>query len=132
MVGALKISGMQVVYPYDGPVDAQRFNDFIEYRLKPHLGPNDVIIMDNCRVHHAKIVFEKLQELSIDALFMPPYSPELNPIEECWSAIKAKLRKKKARNIPDYLDGLMDAKQSIDGEKGKGFFKHAALFESFC
>jgi transposase len=132
MVGAMKISGMPTIYPYDGPVDAERFIDFIEHKLKPHLGDKDVIIMDNCRTHHAKIVTERLKALGIDTLFLPPYSPELNPIEEGWSVIKTKLKRKKPRSIPDYIDALLDAQIGIDGEMGKAFFKHAASFHSFC
>jgi transposase len=130
MVGALTLSGMRVLYPYDGPVDAERFVDFIEHKLRPYLTKADVIIMDNCRTHHAKLVTEKLRELSIRSVFMPPYSPELNPIEESWSVIKGKLKQNKARTIATYVDGLMDAKKSIDAEKAKAFFKHAKLFET--
>lgn len=132
MIGALKTSGMQALYPYDGPVDAERFIDFIEHKLKPQLSDGDVIIMDNCRTHYAKIVTDKLKALSIDTLFLPPYSPELNPIEESWSVIKAKMKRKKARNIPDYIGGLLDAKQSIDHKMADAFFKHSESFHTFC
>ena len=132
MVGALKNSGMQVLYPYDGSIDAERFIDFIEHKLKPYLNNGDVIIMDNCPIHYAKMVTDKLKALSIDTLFLPPYSPELNPIEESWSVIKAKLKRKKARNIPDYIDGMLEAKQSINGKIADAFFKHAQSFHTFC
>lgn len=132
MVGALKKSGMQALYPYDGAINAERFLDFIEHKLRPHLKNGDVVIMDNCRTHHAKIVSEKMKLLSIDTLFLPPYSPELNPIEESWAVIKDRLKRKKARNIGDYIDGLLDAKENIDEAMGEAFFKHAASFETFC
>lgn len=132
MVGALKISGMQALYPYDGPVDAERFIDFIENKLLPHLNDGDVLIMDNCRTHYANIVTAKLEALSIDTLFLPPYSPELNPIEESWSVIKAELKREKARNIPDYIDTLLDAKKRIDQDMAGAFFKHLESFHSLC
>lgn len=132
MVGAIKESGLQVVYPYDGAVDADKFLDFIDTKLLPKIAPGDVLIMDNCRTHHSRVVKARLQELSIEVLYLPPYSPELNPIEEAWSPIKDKLRRKKARTIPDYLDGLLDACISIDSKKCQGFFRHAAQFGSFC
>lgn len=132
MVGALKKSGMQALYPYDGAVDGERFIDFIEHKLMPHLSDGDVIIMDNCRTHYARIVPDRLEALSIKTLFLPPYSPELNPIEESWSVIKARLKRKKARNISDYVDGLMEAKQGIHATMSDAFFKHAASFETFC
>jgi transposase len=132
MVGALKKSGMQPIYPYDGPIDAERFVDFIEHKLKPTLKDGDVIIMDNCRTHYAKVVSDKLKSLSIDTLFMPPYSPELNPIEESWSVIKTRLKQKKPRNIADYVDALMDAKKSIDAKMAEAFFNHASSFQTLC
>jgi transposase len=131
LVGALKKSGMQELYPYDGSVDAERFADFIENKLKPHLKAGDVLIMDNCRTHHALLLKEKLKELSLEVLYLPPYSPELNPIEECWSVIKGHLKRIKARNISDYVKGIFDAKKAIDGLKGAAFFRHAASFGNF-
>ncbi len=96
----------------------------------PYLSDGDVIIMDNCRTHYAKVVTDRLEALSIKTLFLPPYSPELNPIEESWSVIKGKLKRKKARNISDYVDGLTEAKQVVDAKMSEAFFKHAASFEN--
>jgi len=132
MAGAIKESGMQALYPYDGAVNSCKFINFIETKLWPKMSKDDVIIMDNCSTHHSKAVRACLKRLCIEVLYMPPYSPELNPIEEAWSVIKRKLERKKARTIPDYVDGLLDACISIDSNKSQGFFKHAAEFGSFC
>ena len=132
MVGALKKSGMEVLYPYDGAVDSERFVDFLEHKLKPHLDSGDVLIMDNCRTHHAALVKAKAAELSVPILYLPPYSPELNPIEESWSVIKNKMRQKKPRNIAEYVDGIIDAQMSIDTEKATAFFRHAKSFGNLC
>lgn len=132
MVGAMKETGIQTVYPYDGAVNSEKFLHFLEIKLLPKLTKDDVIIMDNCSIHHSKLVKDRLQKLSIEVLYMPPYSPELNPIEEAWSAIKARMRRKKARTITDYVDGILDACDSIDSTKCKGFFRHAAQFGSLC
>ena len=132
MVGAMKETGMQTVYPYDGAIDAEKFIDFLETKLLPKMTNDDVIIMDNCRTHHSKLVKTRLQELSVEVLYMPPYSPELNPIEEAWSVIKGGLRRRKARTIVEYVDGLLEVCNTIDSKKCKGFFSHAAQFGSFC
>jgi transposase len=132
MAGAIKESGMQALYPYDGAVNSCKFLDFVETKLLPKMAKGDVIIMDNCSTHHSKAVKARLQKLSLEVLYMPPYSPELNPIEEAWSVVKRKLEQRKARTIPDYVDGLLDACISLDSTKYKGFFKHAAQFGSFC
>ncbi len=132
MIGAIKESGLQAVYPYDGAINAERFLDFIENKVLPKMVPGDVLIMDNCRVHHSKLVKAWLKKLSVEVLYLPPYSPELNPIEEAWSVIKQGLRRAKARTIAAYVDGLSQACKVIDSLKSKGFFRHAAKFGSFC
>lgn len=129
LVGALKKSGMPALYPYDGAVDSERFIDFIERCLQPNLNHDDVLIMDNCRIHHSKVVKRCMEELSIKVLYLPPYSPELNPIEEAWSVIKGRLKRKKARNILDYIESMIEAKESMAPEKCSGFFKHSASFQ---
>ena len=131
IVGALKISGMQILRPYDGSVDQEKFMDFLE-RLKPHLNPQDVLIMDNCPTHHAKRVKQKLQDLEIPCLFLPPYTPELNPIEEAFSVTKKRLQQKKPRNLPDYLEALQAAQQHLTASLTHAFFKHANSFNCFC
>lgn len=128
----MKETGIKTVYPYDGAVNGEKFLHFLETQLLPKLTKDDVIIMDNCSIHHSKLVKDRFQQLSVELLYMPPYSPELNPIEEAWSAIKGRLRRRKARTIPEYLDGLTDACSAIDAEKCKGFFRHAAQFGSLC
>lgn len=132
MVGALDRDGLRALHPYDGSVDSEKFIDFIESKLKPCLKKGDVIIMDNCKIHYAKRVTEKLKQMSVQTLFMPPYSPELNPIEETWSVIKGRLKQKKARNLTDYIHGLMEAKKTITPKKARAFFKHAKSFETLC
>lgn len=128
MVGALKTTGMEVLYPYDGAVNAERFLHFIEHQLHPKLSKHDVLIMDNCRTHHALLVKKRLKELGIGVLFMPPYSPELNPIEEAWSIIKEKLRRRKPRNISEYVKAIIELKNCITNQISEALFRHAASF----
>lgn len=130
MVGAIKNTGLQALYPYDGAVNAAKFIHFIENKLQHKLEADDVLIMDNCSVHHANDVTKRLDKLGIKTLFLPPYSPELNPIEEGWSVVKQGLRRKKARNIYEYVAALPELKNSVCERKSKGFFKHAASFHS--
>lgn len=132
MVGAIRNSEMEALYPYDGAVNSEKLIHFIEGELIKKLSPDDVIIMDNSPVHTSKAVRERLAELSIRVLFMPPYSPELNPIEETWSVIKNKLRREKARTLADYVDSLLEAKRCITPEKCAAFFKHSTSFHNLC
>lgn len=91
---------------------------------------HDVLIIDNCRTHHALRVKKRLKELALQVLFLPPYSPDLNPIEEAQSVIKEKLRRKKARNIPKYVNSIIEMKNCITNQKSEDIFRHAASFET--
>ncbi len=130
MLGAMKTTGMQALYSYDGAIDSDKFIDFIENNLLKQLETDDVLIMDNCKIHHSRIAKACFKKHNIKVLYLPPYSPELNPIEEAWSIIKNKLRREKARTIAAYVAVLKKAKQCITPEKSMGFFRHTEMFQN--
>ena len=125
LIGAMRSTGMCALYPYDGPVDGEKFLWFLEQKLIPTLEPGDVLVMDNLRVHHIKEVAELLDAAVARALYLPPYSPEKNPIEEAWSLTKQIFRKVEARTIPALVDAMNLARSAVTPEKIAGFFAHA-------
>ena len=124
LAGAIQLSGMCELYPYDGPMDGERFQLFLD-RLVPKLKPNSVLIMDNLRVHHMAAVKSKLKDAGIRVLYLPPYSPERNPIEETWSLIKRAFRTAEADTISKFIDALQNVKNIVTQHKIEAFFKHA-------
>ena len=76
---------------------AERFVEYLKTKLLPPLSEADIIAMDNMRSHHAKAVKQLLDSSKVTYLYLPPYSPDLNPIEKMWSKLKAFLRKEKIR-----------------------------------
>lgn len=124
MVGAITLAGICELYPYDGSVDRERFCLFLD-RLIPKLNRENVVIMDNLRVHHTKEVKERFENAKIRVLYLPPYSPERNPIEESWSKIKNILRSLEANSIADFVDSMIQAKNAITNENARAFFRHA-------
>ena len=76
---------------------AERFVEYLKTKLLPPLSEADIIAMDNMRSHHAKIVKQLMNSSKVTYLYLPPYSPDLNPIEKMWSKLKAFLRKEKIR-----------------------------------
>ena len=76
---------------------AERFVEYLKTKLLPTLSEADIIVMDNMRSHHAKAVKQLLDSSKVTYLYLPPYSPDLNPIEKMWSKLKAFLRKEKIR-----------------------------------
>lgn len=82
-------------YVFEGYTDAKRFNGWLEKCLLPELRPGQVIIMDNAAFHKSKKTKELIESVGCRLLFQPPYSPDLNPIEQQWAVLKRKFRKHK-------------------------------------
>jgi transposase len=97
MLGALGVHGLQAVMTVDGATDADVFRTYVKRVLGPMLAPRDLLVMDNLRAHKAVGVQQSLARRRARLLYLPPYSPDLSPIEPCWSKVKAGLRKAKAR-----------------------------------
>ena len=104
---------------------AQRFREYIGKQLIPSLEKDDVVIMDNMRSHHAKIVTELLDKAGISYLYLPPYSPDLNLIEKMWSKMKSFLRKRKVRVAAELPEAVKAALETISTNDCKGWF-HAS------
>ena len=125
LVGAVRVDEMASLYPYDGAIDGERFLSFLDQQLVPILKPGDVVIMDNLRVHHIDEVEEVINNAGAATLFLPPYSPELNPIEETWSQIKRDFRTAEPRTISEMIEVMKESRASISKENLRAYFKHA-------
>lgn len=125
MAGLLGPTEMKALYPYAGYFNGERYLDYVENHLIPSLQAGDAVIMDNARIHHIPQAKQMFFDAEIELIFLPPYSPEYNPIEEGWSVIKSVLKKLEARSIPDYIEALEEAKISLNRDKIKGFYRHA-------
>lgn len=124
VVGAVSLNGFEHTAAFDGSVDTERFLLFLD-GLIPKLSKGHVLVMDNVRFHHSVAVKSKLAAAEIRVLYLPPYHPELNPIEEVWSHIKTTLRSYKARTIPRYVTALQDGLGRIKSEMMEAYFRHA-------
>ena len=91
----------------------ERFKWYLETDLLPHLNGNSVLIMDNMKSHHAKAVRNLLDSAGVRCIYLPPYSPDLNPIEKLWSKVKALLRKFKARTLDALPNAIQNAFHSV-------------------
>ena len=101
----------------------EQFAEYLKTMLIPALSKTDIIVMDNMRSHHAKIVKQVLDESEINDLYLPPYSPDLNPIEKMWSKIKAYLRKVKVRTAPELPDAIERAFSTVRFSDCLGWFR---------
>jgi transposase len=128
LVGAIRLNEKPILYPYDGPVDGERFISYLTEKVIPTLKKGDVVIMDNLRVHHIEQVAVVLKPVGAGVLYLPPYSPELNPIEEMWSFTKSIFKSMESRTISAYIDTMNKVTELVTAKKIKGYFGHAESF----
>ena len=102
MIAAIGRNGAQAPWVIDGPMDGAAFVVWVEQVLTPTLESGDIVVMDNLSVHKNKTARAAIEAAGAEIWDLPPYSPDLNPIEKMWSKVKACLRKTKARE-PDAL-----------------------------
>ncbi len=104
------------------------FLGFLAGRVVPQLHPGQVVIMDNPRIHHIAGVREVIEEAGCRLLYLPTYSPELNPIEECWSKVKAGLRTIKARAQDILESAVQTVARTVTPGDVAGWFAHSETF----
>lgn len=111
-VAGLRESGIVAPLVLDGPMTGEVFRAYVEQMLAPSLAPGDVVVMDNLPAHKVTGVREAIQAAGASVLYLPPYSPDLNPIEQFFAKLKALLRKAAARTrdeLWDTIGTLLDA-----------------------
>jgi transposase len=94
--------------------------------MSPFPGPQSVIIMDNARIHHQQGLINLLKGYGVQVEFLPPYSPDFNPIEEAFASIKAWIRRNDeyVNSVEDYELPLIEACGQIGVDEARGYFKH--------
>lgn len=99
MIAALGRNGPQAPWVLDGPMDGVAFAIWAEHVLGPTLAPGDIVVMDNLSVHKNAAARAAIEATGAEIWDLPPYSPDLNPIEKMWSKVKGCLRTAKARHV---------------------------------
>ena len=111
LVAGLRMTGMVAPMVLDGPINGDWFEAYVTQVLVPELRPGDVVIMDNLSSHKRAAVKEKIEAVGATLRFLPPYSPDFNPIEKAFSRLKAMLRKigeRTVRGLWDLIGRLVD------------------------
>ena len=124
ILGALSCNGRDAVMTVEGATDTAVLRAYITQVLVPTLVPNDIVIMDNLSAHKVSGIEEAITAAGASLLFLPPYSPDCSPIENCWSKLKTILRKTKARTREAFDDALEYAIDRITASDAKGWFGH--------
>ncbi len=129
LIGGMSIDGLIATMSIVGSVDTNVFLFYVQEILIPQLWVGAIVVMDNLPVHHAHVVREAIEEKGAKLVFLPPYSPDLSPIELCWSKLKQLLRSAKARTH-EALDRALTAiiNDCLSSDDALGWFTHCGLF----
>lgn len=122
MVGALGTEGFVTMMTLDGALDGPAFAGFATTMLAPHLRDGHVVVLDNLSVHKNATAIEAIEKAGATTVCLPPYSPELNPIEECWSKVKSNLRSAAARTRRKFDNALRKAMDEVTSSDAAGWF----------
>jgi transposase len=125
ILGAMSLSGMVATMTIEEPTDTDIFLAYVEHLLYPVLKAGDVVVMDNLSAHKAPAVQQWVEKAGAEVLYLPPYSPDLNPIEKAWAKIKQQLREAKARTKEALDQAITDALPHITPANAKAWFRLA-------
>ena len=124
VIGALGYDGMRATMSLAGAIDGEAYRIFIQDVLVPSLRGNDIILMDNVPTHKMPVIEQTLNEGGARVIFLPPYSPDFSPIENCWSKIKTLLRGVAARSREALEVALSKTLATITLDDIVGWFAH--------
>ncbi len=124
MISAIRIDGVVAPFVVEGAVDAEVFRVYVSQVLAPTLRGGDVVVMDNLQPHKASGVREAIESVGATLLYLPPYSPDFNPIEPMWSKVKQRLRSTAARSIDVLQQAVGTALSAVTESDCHGYFGH--------
>jgi transposase len=124
VLGALSLGGLLTSGHVEGAIDAELFQVFVDRALVLALWPGAVVVIGNLSPHKAAGVRETLEAVGARLAYLPPYSPDLNPIELAWSKLKSYLRKAAARTTKALNQALSEAIAAISPSDAQGYFAH--------
>jgi transposase len=124
VLAALTLDGVLASMTIESPTDGDVFLAFVEQVLGPKLQPGHIVVLDNLGAHKVKGVRELIESRGAQLLYLPPYSPDFNPIEQAWSKLKQLLRGVKARVLDQLEPAIAQAIAAITPQNAQAFFRH--------
>jgi transposase len=128
VLGAIRSSGWVATMTIEAATDGDIFLAYLEQVLCPQLGPGDVVVMDNLAAHKVAGVRDRIQQTGAELRYLPPYSPDFNPIEKCWSKVKQRLRAAKARSMSTLEQALTEALSAVTPQNIQACFRHCGYY----
>ncbi len=123
ILGAMSLNGMVAAMTIEEATDGDIFLAFLQQVLCPALKPGDVVVMDNLSSHKAAAVRASIEKAGAELLYLPPYSPDFNPIEKAWAKLKELLRAAQARTREALEQAIAEALKRITPDNAKAWFR---------
>jgi transposase len=127
ILSALSLGGLLATMTIEQATDGDIFLAYLEQVLGPKLRPGDVVVMDNLSAHKVAGVEQLIQAAGAELLYLPPYSPDLNPIEKAWAKLKQLLRSAKARTAEALDQAIAELLPQITPENAQAWFRHSGI-----
>ena len=124
LLGSVRLDGSTACMAVDGPVDTQVFEAYVRSVLCPTLRSGDIVIMDNLSPHKSEPTLSLIKQAGAEVRFLPAYSPDLNPIENMWSKVKASLRSAEARTQLVLIEAIGSALRNVTRQDAMNWFAH--------
>jgi len=124
IISSIRLDGTQTPFMFKGTLNGEVFTVYVKEVLAPTLKVGDIVILDNLPSHKVKGALEPIYQKGATVLFLPPYSPDFNPIELSWSKMKGILRKLKANTYAELIEGMKLALDSFTISDIANWFKH--------
>jgi transposase len=124
LVHAVALDGTRAAMVLDGPIDSNSFAGFCEWLLAPSLSPGDLVVMDNLSSHKSHRVVQAIEAVGASVVYLPPYSPDLNPIENVFSKVKQLIRGIRPRNFRQIIKAAKQVLSKITFDDLEATFLH--------
>jgi transposase len=127
MVGAIRLKGLTAGLIFEGATDTEAFATFVEQILVPQLRRGDVVVMDNLSSHKSQRIATALKSVGATLWYLPPYSPDFNPIEKMWSKIKSRIRSRAARTRLTLWNAIGKAWNAVQPHEIQAYFQSCGI-----
>ena len=129
-LAALRSDRVEAPCLFDGPINGERFRAWVEQALVPTLKPGDVVVLDNLGSHKGKAVRHAIRAAGAHLLFLPAYSPDLNPIEQLFSKLKHWLRRQQARTYDALCSAIANTLDALTAKECANYIQNAGYAPS--
>jgi transposase len=123
-IAALRVTGLTAPGVFDGPMDGESFVAYVDQILAPTLRAGDIVVADNLPAHHVAGVDDRIAAAGAELWYLPPYSPDFNPIELCFAKLKAILRAARCRSTDTLWPLLGDCLARFSADECQNYFRH--------